>query len=58
MHASKLDNMTSVWPGLSAKMTPLLCRSKDKEAKALQRVMCSSSHEGNYVCIKQYDACC
>jgi hypothetical protein len=47
MHPGKSDSMMKVWPDLTTQIMPLLCRSKDKEAKVLQRVMCSASSSGD-----------
>lgn len=46
MYPGKADCMTNVWPDLSSKMIPAACRSKDKEAVRLQRLMCSSNSPG------------
>ena len=43
LHPGKEDRMSTIWPNLSSKMMPLMCRSKDKEAKRIQAVMCGST---------------
>jgi hypothetical protein len=42
MH-DKEYSMATNWPELCNKMIPMLCRSKDKEAKLYQQIMCNSS---------------
>jgi hypothetical protein len=43
MHRGKEYSMATNWPELCNKMIPMLCRSKDKEAKLYQQIMCNSS---------------
>jgi hypothetical protein len=44
----KENSMTSLWPGVTTKLAPLLCRWKDEEAAKLQRLTCSTSSERKF----------
>lgn len=52
MYPGKCDMLTNSLSELTAKLVPVLCRSKDNEARKLQRTMCETSNTGNlsFVC--------
>lgn len=42
MLRDKADRMTTVRPDLTSKLLPLICRTKDNEARKLQQIMCGT----------------
>jgi hypothetical protein len=46
MYPGKENMLASTWPEMSAKIVPVMCRSKDKEAERLQSIMCHTSNAG------------